>query len=99
MCRMLSLAAASPRDFAVLQVFLQTGVRVSELCDLRLADLGLENGLIHVRGKGMAEREIDLEKKAIAAIRNWLAVRPEVGHDHLFLNRYGDPSASVEYAN
>src|SRR5207245_4001473 len=34
--RMLSLAGANPRDFAILQVFLQTGVRVSELCNLHL---------------------------------------------------------------
>ena len=37
--KMLSLAGASPRDYAILQVFLQTGIRVSELANLRLEDI------------------------------------------------------------
>src|ERR671923_2396995 len=37
--KMLSLAGAHPRDYAVLQVFLQTGIRVSELASLRLEDI------------------------------------------------------------
>src|SRR6202171_4515828 len=48
--RMLSLAGASPRDYAILQVFLQTGVRVSELCSLKLDDVDLEHGLLRVCG-------------------------------------------------
>ena len=39
--RMLSLAGASPRDYAMLQVFLQTGIRVSELANLRMQDIDL----------------------------------------------------------
>jgi len=89
--RMLSLAGASPRDYAILQVFLQTGVRVSELCDLRLGDLDLNGKTVAVRGKGMVERTIELEKKGIRALRNWLTARPEVPDDHLFLNYQGDP--------
>src|ERR687883_534965 len=37
--KMLSLAGANPRDYAILQVFLQTGIRVSELAYLRLTDI------------------------------------------------------------
>ena len=37
--KMLSLAGANPRDYAVLQVFLQTGIRVSELANLRTGDI------------------------------------------------------------
>lgn len=46
--RMLSLAGGSPRDYAILQVFLQTGVRVSELVALRLADVDLEGRSVRV---------------------------------------------------
>ncbi len=35
--KLLSLAGANPRDYAILQVFLQTGIRVSELCALTRA--------------------------------------------------------------
>lgn len=88
---MLAAAGASPRDFAILTVFLQTGVRVSELCGLRLSDVDLENPVINVRGKGQVERPIELEKKGIAAIKSWLAVRPNVLNEHLFLNCDGEP--------
>src|SRR5205823_13412813 len=37
--RMLTLAGASPRDYAILQVFLQTGIRVSELAKLKIEDI------------------------------------------------------------
>jgi integrase/recombinase XerC len=88
---MLSLAGGSPRDYAILQVFLQTGVRVSELCDLRLTDVDLANRMLTVRGKGQVERTIELERKGIQAIKSWLAVRPSVADDHLFLNYRGAP--------
>lgn len=89
--RMLSLAGGRPRDYAILQVFLQTGVRVSELCALTLDDVDLVHGSLRVRGKGMTTREIDLEQKGMQALRNWLAVRPPVADMHLFLNRSGGP--------
>src|SRR5262249_49733787 len=90
--RILSLAGSSPRDFAIFQVFLQTGIRVSELCGLTLADIDLAAGVLIVRdGKGRKDREIALEKKARLALRNWLEKRPEVMSDALFLNRYGEP--------
>jgi len=88
---MLGLAGASPRDYALLQVFLQTGIRVSELCDLQLADVDFEARSIKVRGKGQVEREIELERKGLQAIKNYLSARPQGPDDHLFLNKDGDP--------
>src|ERR687885_2834503 len=75
--KMLSLAGAHPRDYAVLQVFLQTGIRVSELANLRLADIDFIKPTITVRGKGSVQREIALEKKGIHALKSYLAIRPE----------------------
>ncbi len=90
--KMLSLAGTNPRDYAILQVFVQTGVRVGELCNLRLSDIDLEARILRVTaGKGMAAREIELGKKAVQAIKNWLALRPQTVDDHLFLNQYGEP--------
>ncbi len=52
--QMLALAGSNPRDFAILTVFLQTGVRVSELCELRLDDIQFAARKLVVReGKGM----------------------------------------------
>ena len=44
-----------------------------------------------VRGTGMVTRTIEVEKKGIQALKNWLAVRPYSSADTLFLNRYGQP--------
>jgi site-specific recombinase XerD len=67
--RMLSLAGADPRDYAILQVFLQTGIRVSELCSLRLSDIDVSGRTLTVTaGKGMAAHTIEFEPKGIKAI-------------------------------
>jgi len=89
--KMLSLAGGNPRDYAILQVFLQTGIRVSELAHLMLADVDLTKPVITVRGKGNAERAIELEKRGVQALKNYLAVRPESLSDILFLNYKGEP--------
>ena len=90
--RLLAAAGAHPRDFWILTLFIQTGIRISELCELRIDDLDLEVGLLTVRiGKGMAARTIELEKKGIRATKTWLQVRPSTHFDHLFLNRDEEP--------
>src|SRR5256714_924973 len=89
--KMLSLAGANPRDYAVLQVFLQTGIRVSELAHLRIEDIDFIKPAITVRGKGSVEREIALEKKGIHALKSYLAVRGESFSSRVFLNYQGEP--------
>lgn len=90
--RLLAAAGAHPRDFCILTLFIQTGIRISELCELRLGDLDLAAGLLTVRiGKGMAARTIEMEKKGIRATRTWLQARPSTHFDYLFLNRDDEP--------
>src|SRR6266436_2512337 len=89
--KMLSLAGANPRDYTILQVFLQTGIRVSELAHLRIEDIDFIKPAITVRGKGNAEREISLEKKGIHALKSYLAVRVESFSPRVFLNYQGEP--------
>jgi integrase/recombinase XerC len=89
--KMLSLAGANPRDYATLQVFLQTGIRVSELAHLRIEDIDFVKPSITVRGKGKQEREIALEKKGVHALRSYLAVRGEGFSERIFLNYQGEP--------
>jgi site-specific recombinase XerD len=86
---MLSLAGGHPRDYAILQVFLQTGIRVSELANLTIEDVDLIKPAIRVRGKGNQEREIALEKRGVQALKTYLAVRPQNLSDVLFLNYKG----------
>ena len=89
--KLLNLAGGTPRDYAILQLFLQTGVRVSELAALSLDDADLDQGVLRVTGKGMADREIPLNRKAAWALRTWQTARPTTGHRTLFTNRYGAP--------
>ncbi len=47
--------------------------------------------MFRVRGKGEAESEIELERKGMEALKNYLNVRAESLDDHLFLNKDGQP--------
>src|SRR5437868_2001074 len=90
--KMLSLAGANPRDYAILQVFLQTGIRVSELANLKIEDIDFIKPSITVRVKGSVEREIALEKKGVHAIRSYLLVRGvDSSSPRVFLNYQGEP--------
>src|SRR5215211_2417368 len=90
--QLLALAGGNPRDYAILQVFLQTGIRVSELCALTREDIDLADRTLRVtRGKGMQARTIELEKKGIQALKSYLEVRPQSLYEELFLNYQGEP--------
>lgn len=87
--RLLAAAGGHPRGYAILQLFLQTGIRVAELVGLRLADLDLAGRTLRIAGKGQKERVIDLEKKATLALKSYLAVRPPSAAPQVFLNYQG----------
>jgi integrase/recombinase XerD len=63
---------AARRDRAILEVLYGTGMRVSELAGLSLADLGSDTGLVRVLGKGSKERLVPLGRCAAAALDDWL---------------------------
>jgi integrase/recombinase XerC len=83
------------RDRAILEVLYSAGLRVSELVGLNLPDLALADGVLTIRGKGMKERLALIGEHATAALRAWLADRPEVltgasrTTDAVFLNKNG----------
>ncbi len=66
------------RDRAMLEVLYSTGLRVSELLNLRLSDLDTRMGSIRCIGKGDKERLVPIGRKAIAAVEQYLAnARPK----------------------
>jgi len=82
------------RDRAILEVMYATGMRVSELCGLKLSDVNAEIGFVRCLGKGRKERLIPLGKKAISAVARYLeTARPRLlkrgTASELFLNRCG----------
>jgi len=78
------------RDYTLLLLAVQTGLRVSELINLRCEDIALGTGS-HVRciGKGRKERSTPLRKDCELAVRNWLAERSADHSDPLFVNNRG----------
>jgi len=69
-------ASDNIRDYAIIQTFLQTGIRLSELVNLRVEDLDLEHRLLTVRqGKGKKDRQIPLVDDAVKALRNYQRFR------------------------
>lgn len=90
--RMLVEAAGNRRDYALLTVFLRTGVRVSELCALTLADIDFKRKQLHVAaGKGGDARDLPLTAKAIKALKTYIEERPAVPYPQLFLNQDEGP--------
>ena len=63
------------RDVAILETLYGSGLRVSELCGLDLADLDDARGLVRVIGKGNKERIVPLGVPGRAAVTAWRAVR------------------------
>jgi site-specific recombinase XerD len=69
-------ASDSIRDYAIIQTFLQTGIRLSELVNLRIEDVDLEHRILTVRqGKGKKDRQIPLVDDVLKALRNYLRYR------------------------
>lgn len=63
------------RDRAIIEVLYGCGLRISELCNLRISQLYLEDKYIRVKGKGSKERLVPIEGVAIERVREWLVTR------------------------
>ena len=89
------------RDYAILELALQTGLRRSEICSLTLDDVEFSTratvGRVRVRkGKGGKERSVTLNDAAQKALKDYLAVRPkDTGHQEIFLNNRRKPCDPV----
>jgi integrase/recombinase XerD len=83
------------RDVAILELLYASGLRASELCDLKLRDTNLQVGCVRVLGKGMKERIVPLGRAAKEAIERYLLEgRPRLERtprEELFLSRTGKP--------
>ena len=82
------------RNRAILETLYSCGLRVSELCNLKLSDLYLDEGFIKVEGKGSKQRLVPISQRAIQEINWWLEDRiggkiKEGYEDYVFLARWG----------
>lgn len=82
------------RDRAILEMFYSSGLRVSELCEVNLQQINLEEGFVRVFGKGSKERIVPLGGAAIRACQSYLTqarahfVKPRTGSE-FFLSQQG----------
>lgn len=67
------------RDFAIITIFLNCGLRLSELIGINVKDIDFSENKLNVIGKGNKERTIYLNKACIDAIKGYLSVRPTEG--------------------
>lgn len=79
------------RDRAMLELFYSSGLRLSELCTLRWADLQLDEGLVSVRGKGGKERIVPVGSFAREALRQWRQESGGTTEAPVFPGRGGGP--------
>ena len=82
------------RNRAIIEVLFSCGLRVSELVNLKLSNLYLDEEFVRVLGKGSKERLVPISQKAIRELgywfddRNHMKIKPGE-EDYVFLNRYG----------
>ena len=79
------------RNYAIITLFLNCGMRLSELCGINIKDIDFTENKLNVIGKGNKERTIYLNNACIKAINAYLAERPKVdvkyaSRDALFLS-------------
>lgn len=86
----------SARDKAMLEVLYSSGIRVSELVELEMADLDLQEGVLRVKGKGRKDRLTPIGSQAIKAVQRYFEMRaadPKLAamtSGRVFLNKHGE---------
>ena len=82
------------RNKAIIELLFSCGLRVSELVNLKLSDLFIEEKYVRVMGKGSKERLVPISAKAIKELQYWFRDRNLMNiqpgeQDYVFLNRRG----------
>lgn len=83
-------ARNDPRMFAIIELLLQTGIRIGELAVLKLSDIQKE-GLHIATAEKHPERIVPLNKRAKEALDKYLEIRPKATSNHLFITKSGKP--------
>ena len=79
------------RDRAAIEVLYSCGLRVSELCNLLLSDLYLDEGFLRVTGKGNKQRLVPISERAIRELKSWFVFRNSINikpgeEDYVFIS-------------
>ncbi len=94
--RLLDAAKGNPRDYAILSLLAYSGLRVSELCNLRVEDVDLSERVVYVHsGKGDKDRIVVISEKAAEAIEAYLLQRDDE-MEYLFSSRKSEKISRVQ---
>lgn len=89
------------RDRAMLEVMYSSGLRISELLNLRIRDVNFQRGMINVIGKGDKERNVPIGDYALEYLNKYIedgrSKNKNRNSPYLFLNRYGEPLSRVYF--
>ena len=89
------------RDKAMLEVMYSSGLRISELLDLRMNQINFDRGMVKIIGKGNKERIVPVGDYALEYLNKYIndgrRKNPRRNSDYLFLNRYGEPVSRVYF--
>src|SRR3990170_7582867 len=78
------------RMYAIIELLLQTGVRIGELANLKLSDIR-KDGLHIAPAEKHGERIVPLNARAKEALNKYLEIRPKTNTEHLFITKSGKP--------
>ena len=87
------------RDKAMMELLYATGVRVSELVNIKLNDIDFNRRVIRVIGKGSKERLVPFGEKAFIALNNYLALREKSITKEIFLSNRGTGITRISFWN
>ena len=74
------------RDLAILELFYSTGIRISELVRIKLSDIRLNSGTIHIKGKGNKDRIVIIGDRAMNVVKKYIVyLKKELNSNYKFL--------------
>lgn len=79
------------RTAAIVELLLQTGIRIGELAEIRLNELNFENQTLSIPKRGKhSEREVPLNNAVVTAIKSYMEIRPKSKTTYLFITKTGN---------
>ena len=105
---LLRACAHQTRDAAIIELILQTGIRLSEAARLAIHDIELplrinrdaaNTGSMFIQGKGRKNRTLPLNYKACRALKTWLNIRPDIDDPALFVTKFSEPMGARSIQN
>jgi integrase/recombinase XerD len=80
------------RDYTIMMFLLETGVRVKELCGIRIKDVNFQDGIVTIReAKGFKERNVPIQRIMKKQLALYLQIRGQLEHDFLYVNIDNNP--------